>query len=76
MAAASCHAASMPPLEAPQPPDRGNVHTETLRSRLATWGAVPDAAQLEHVLLIFLCFAAVIPLLYIGRAADGNAFTS
>lgn len=81
MTAAFCHAALMPQVEEPRgeepkPPERSDLHPETFRSRLARWGAVPDAAQLEHVLLIFLCFAAVIPLLHLGRSADGNAFTS
>jgi hypothetical protein len=76
MRAASGHAAATSGLEAPRSQDRVGVSRESLRSRLETWGAALDAGRLEHVLLVFLCFLAVIPILYLGRAADGNAFTS
>jgi 4-amino-4-deoxy-L-arabinose transferase-like glycosyltransferase len=35
-----------------------------------------EPAQAEWILLAFLCSAAVIPLLFIARAADGSTFTS
>jgi 4-amino-4-deoxy-L-arabinose transferase-like glycosyltransferase len=47
-----------------------------LTNRRARWGDLLDVRQVEHALLVFLCFAAVLPLLFIARSADTNTFTS
>ncbi len=35
-----------------------------------------DNRKLEHLILIFLCFLVIVPVLYIFRFADTNTFTS
>lgn len=73
MRAASCHADRVAGIEAE--PAAGGPRSEAPR-RLLAWAAGLEARRPEDVLLVILSFCAVVPLLYIARAADGNALTS
>ncbi len=43
---------------------------------LAPWPFALDASRPEHVALVVLCCAAVLPLLIVARSADASTFTS
>lgn len=74
MRAAFCPAESMTGLKAPRPRDGSDVHPWAIR--LDAWVGALDTREPAHLLLVLLCFAALVPILYIARSADGNALTS
>lgn len=76
MTAASCPAPPVTGLEASASRSTGGACRAGWLARLEGCGALLDGSRVEHVLLVLVAFALVLPLLHVARAADGNTFTS